>query len=80
MTIATLLFTAGGIGLIAALARYFFKPGVATVAAVSDDGQEVTVVVQGGYQPNLIHATPVPRSAWCLTAARRGLQLPGRVR
>ncbi|MEO6318369.1 MAG: HAD-IC family P-type ATPase, partial [Acidimicrobiales bacterium] len=56
MTIATLFVTAGGIGLIAALARYFFKPGVATVAGVGDDGQEVTVVVQGGYQPNLIHA------------------------
>ena len=56
MTIATLFVTAGGIGLVATLARYFFKPGVATVAGVGDDGQEVTVVVQGGYQPNLIHA------------------------
>ncbi|MEO7430070.1 MAG: cupredoxin domain-containing protein, partial [Acidimicrobiales bacterium] len=56
MTIATLLVTAAGTGLIAALARYFFRPQVATVAGVGDDGQEMTVIVQGGYQPNLIHA------------------------
>jgi len=56
MTLAQLLVTAGGLGLIAALARYFFRAQPATIAGSGDGGQEVTIVVQGGYQPNLIRA------------------------
>jgi Cu+-exporting ATPase len=56
MTLAQLFVTAGGIGLIAALARYFFRAQPAAFAESGDGGQEITIVVQGGYQPNLIHA------------------------
>ncbi len=56
MTLVQLLVTAGGIGLMAALARYFFRAQPATLAGAGDQGQEATIVVQGGYQPNLIHA------------------------
>jgi Cu+-exporting ATPase len=56
MSLAQLLVTAGGFGLIAALVRYFFRARPATLASAGEGGQEITIVVQGGFQPNLIRA------------------------
>ncbi len=56
MTVAALFVTAGGIVLIAVLARYFFRPQAATSVISGTEGQEAIVIVQGGYQPNLIRA------------------------
>ena len=56
MSPAQLVVTAAGAALIALLSRYFFRSSAGTDAAVTSDGQEARIVVQGGYQPNVIHA------------------------
>ncbi len=53
---ADLIVTLAGIGLIAALARFFFGSRKVTGAELHDGEQEVEVVVKGGYSPNLIRA------------------------
>ena len=54
MTGTEILVTAGGAGLIAALAWFFFGPKQARRAEVRGGVQEVEITVKGGYSPNLI--------------------------
>ena len=54
MTGTQILVTAGGAGLIAALAWFFFGPKQARRAEVRGGIQEVEITVKGGYSPNLI--------------------------
>jgi Cu+-exporting ATPase len=54
MTGTEMLVTAGGIGLIAGLAWFFFGPKQARRAEVRGGVQEVEITVRGGYSPNLI--------------------------
>ena len=54
MTGTEILVTAGGIGLVAGLAYFFFGPKEAHRAEVRGGVQEVEVTVKGGYSPNLI--------------------------
>jgi Cu+-exporting ATPase len=55
MTGTEILVTAGGAGLIAALAYFFFGPKEARRAEVRGGVQEVEITVKGGYSPSLIH-------------------------
>ncbi|MDQ3502245.1 MAG: cupredoxin domain-containing protein, partial [Actinomycetota bacterium] len=62
MTAADLAVVLTGLGLIAALAWYFFAPRTATDARVEGGRQVVDVTVKGGYSPSLIRVeagTPV---------------------
>jgi P-type Cu+ transporter len=52
---AELAVTAGAVGLIAVLARYFFGARAATQTRLGEGVQEVEVTVKGGYSPALIH-------------------------
>src|SRR5918996_400579 len=54
MTGTEILVTAGGVGLIAVLAYYFFGPKKARRAEVRGGLQEVEITVKGGYSPSLI--------------------------
>jgi Cu+-exporting ATPase len=54
MGVAEILVTAGGLGLVAALAWFFFGPKRAGEAKVTGDVQEVAVRIKGGYSPDLI--------------------------
>ena len=56
MSPAQLVVTAAGAALIALLSRYFFRASKGEAAAVTTHGQEAAIVVQGGYQPNVVHA------------------------
>jgi Cu+-exporting ATPase len=56
MSLASLFVTAGGIALIGWLARFFFRARLATDAQVDAGGQAATVVVLGGYQPDVVRA------------------------
>jgi Cu+-exporting ATPase len=54
MTGTEILVTAGGTGLIAALAYFFFGPKQARRAEIRGGFQEVEISVKGGYSPSLI--------------------------
>jgi len=54
MTGTEILVTAGGVGLIAGLAYFFFGPKEARRAEVRGGVQELEITVKGGYTPNLI--------------------------
>ena len=54
MDLTDVLVIAGGAGLIAVLAWYFFSPQKATRAQVSGGVQTVDITVKGGYSPSLI--------------------------
>ena len=76
MPFIQLAFTAGAILLIGALARFFFGAREATEAQLGASGQEATVVVLGGYAPNIVRArTGVPWAA--NTSVPRWKRKPG---
>jgi len=54
MTGTEILVTAGGVGVVAGLAYFFFGPKEARRAEVRGGVQEVEITVKGGYSPNLI--------------------------
>src|SRR5581483_9063082 len=54
MTLENLIVLSGGVGLIAFLAWFFFGPKEGTRAQTVGDAQEVTVRVEGSYQPERI--------------------------
>ena len=56
----------GGLGLIVALAWYFFAPQKATRAQVCGGVQTVDITVRGGYFPSLVRVeAPISaRRAW----------------
>ena len=56
MSLAQLVVTGGGVALVVALARFFFRAGPEATAEVGAGVQEATVVVHGGYQPTVIRA------------------------
>jgi P-type Cu+ transporter len=56
MTTAQIIVTLIGGVTIAVLARFFFRPRVATEAVEQAGVQEVRVVVRGGYSPDVIRA------------------------
>ena len=56
MSLSQFLVTACGAGVIAALARFFFRARQGTTVELTTAGREATVVVLGGYQPNLVRA------------------------
>jgi P-type Cu+ transporter len=56
MTAAQIIVTLIGGVTIAVLARFFFRPRVATEAVEQSGVQEVRVVVRGGYSPDVIRA------------------------
>jgi len=55
MGLGEILVTAGGAGVIAFLAWFFFGPKQARRAELRGGVQEVEVTVKGGYSPDLIH-------------------------
>ncbi len=54
--VADVIVVIGALGVAAFLAWFFFGKRAATVAAVAGGVQEVTIVVQGGYSPNIVRA------------------------
>jgi len=61
MSLTQFAVTAAGLVLIGVLARFFFRARPATDALMGDVGQEATVVVLGGYQPDVVRArTGIP--------------------
>ena len=54
MTPMDVIVIVGALGLIGALAWFFFGPREASHAVIRGGVQELTVVVKGGYQPDLI--------------------------
>jgi len=61
MSLTQIAVTASGIVLVGALARFFFRARQATDAQMGESGQDATVIVLGGYQPDVVRArTGVP--------------------
>ena len=56
MSAAEIVVTLGGLGVIAGLAWFFFRPRKAIDAVEREGVQEVRVVVKGGYTPDTIRA------------------------
>ena len=54
MSLAEIAVTLGGVGAIAFLAWFFFGPKQAHTAQVKGNIQEITVLVKGGYSPDII--------------------------
>src|SRR5438552_17576772 len=56
MSAAQFIVTGAGIGLIAVLARFFFRRPEATTALETAGVQEARIVVRGGYTPAVVEA------------------------
>lgn len=56
MSASQLIVTVAGIGLIAGLARFFFRPPESATASEAGGVQEARVVVRGGYTPAVVQA------------------------
>jgi Cu+-exporting ATPase len=54
MSVAEILVTLGGLGVIGFLAWFFFGPKQAKTAQVKGNVQEIIVTVKGGYSPDII--------------------------
>ncbi len=54
--LADVLVVVGAVGLVGFLGWFFFGKRAAAEARVAGGVQEVTVVVEGGYSPNVIRA------------------------